>query len=380
MMMQVAPRKRRDRISAVHEGQHGGGADGGDSGNDNNKKKKKNQKQSKKARVAAAEAAEEQRLTNLLFGGGGGGGAGEVDFEQDDSFVKGQDDLVQGDGYDEEEEEEQDEEVANVENSLLFEIDRKGDGDVAAEEEDDDGNGVTRKVKDPQRASSAAADDESHDEDEENRSTTSSSAAAGAAAWVDDDDAQLKVNLLDTSRLRKLRKSRTEEAASALSGVELEERLRHRYQSSDGGGGAGGAGAVRTDWADLNSDGQLQKNDDDDNDSSKSESSGETKGDFLFNSSASLLRQPGVPKNAGVDMTWFPQQRLPPHTIQMVRCPDANQVDPNSSVVQAVHFHPGSDPDRPLVLTAGLDKTLRFFQVGVEKSEKIHGIHCKCAD
>jgi hypothetical protein len=387
-MMEVAPRKRRDRISSVvhEEEQHVGGNSSGQHYINKKKKKQQNRrKQSKKAHIAAAEAAEEQRLTNLLFGGGGGR---PFEFEQNhDDFVMDKDDdagQVGGDDDDEEEEVDDEQEhrkVASTENALLFEIDRKGtdagDEDIDDADEEIDVNvrsGIKRKVNEPLYASSAAAGESDDDgDDDKNRNTTA------GAAWVDDDDAQLKVNLLDTSRLRKLRKSRTEVAASALNGVELEERLRQRYQSSDGGGGAGGGGAVRTDWADL----QKDADDDDDDDSSKSESDGETKGNVMFNSSVSLLRQPGVSAPASSAsgekiLSSFPQQRLPPHTIQMVRCPDANQADPTSAVVQAVHFHPGSDPDRPLVLTAGLDKTLRFFQVGVEKSEKIHGIHCKC--
>lgn len=70
-------------------------------------------------------------------------------------------------------------------------------------------------------------------------------------------------------------------------------------------------------------------------------------------------------------------KRLQPNILKVVRYPNANQSDPCNSVVQSVHFHPGSEPDRPLMLTAGLDKTLRFFQVGAEESVKVHGIHCK---
>jgi U3 small nucleolar RNA-associated protein 18 len=59
-----------------------------------------------------------------------------------------------------------------------------------------------------------------------------------------------------------------------------------------------------------------------------------------------------------------------------VRCPDANAGHYNSSTVNAVQFHPGSDEDEPLMMTAGLDKTLRFFKIkGSEGSEKVHGIH-----
>jgi len=66
---------------------------------------------------------------------------------------------------------------------------------------------------------------------------------------------------------------------------------------------------------------------------------------------------------------------LPPQILNVVRCQDANRSDPNKSVVQAVNFHPASDPDRPLMLTGGMDKTLRFFLVDGEKNQKIHGIH-----
>ena len=61
-------------------------------------------------------------------------------------------------------------------------------------------------------------------------------------------------------------------------------------------------------------------------------------------------------------------RRLPPNIINLKRIPDVNQSDPNKAAVQAVHFHPGTDPDKPLILTAGLDKSLRFFS---SKSRKV---------
>jgi hypothetical protein len=130
-----------------------------------------------------------------------------------------------------------------------------------------------------------------------------------------------------------------------MSGIELENRLRKRYEESS-------QATARTDWA--RTPGQAGSEEDE-------QAAGATK---LFSTSSSLLATG--------------HNRLPPNVLSIVRCPDANQTDPTKSVVQAVHFHPGSDPDEPLLLTAGLDKTLRFFQVGAEQSEKIHGIHCKC--
>jgi hypothetical protein len=250
-------------------------------------KKPKSKKSKRKEHQAAQDFEEERRLTSLLFGGGS-------------SDLPSQ---VEKDG--------KDEEVA----PFSFEIDRTGISEV---HEDGD-----------------EAEEEGNDKTEES-----------GVAWVDEDDADLEVNLLGTSRLRKLRKTKTEEAASALNGLELEQRLRQRYQNTT-------QAAARTDWARLDEKGDAEEDQSDVEDSA------------LQSSSAPLVLQSAA------------SQRLPPNILNIMRCPDANQADPNKSVVQAVHFHPGSDAERPLLLTAGLDKTLRFFQVGTEKSEKVHGIHCK---
>lgn len=145
-------------------------------------------------------------------------------------------------------------------------------------------------------------------------------------AWKDDDD-DIQVHL--KNRLAKLRHNREEDAVSTQ---QLEGRLRNFYQQSL---------TAQTNWAKL-----PQENDAEEN--------------GVIDTDEPLLSQGG----------------LKPTILATVRCPDANMADPNQAAIQAVHFHPGSDPDRPLLLTAGLDKTLRFFQVGEEKSEKIHGIHC----
>jgi hypothetical protein len=259
-------------------------------------KKPKSKKSKKKEQQAAQDHDEERRLTSLLFGGGSSDlPASQVEKER------------------------KDEEVAAP---FSFEIDRTGISEV---HEDGDRN-VARSFNE--------AEEEGNGKTEES-----------GVAWVDEDDADLEVDLLGTSRLRKLRKSKTEEAASALNGVELEQRLRQRYQNST-------QAAARTDWANLD-----EKVDPEDQ--------SDVEDGALQSSSAPLVLQGSA------------NQRLPPNILNIMRCPDANLADPNKSVVQAVNFHPGSDPERPLLLTAGLDKTLRFFQVGAEKSEKVHGIHCK---
>ncbi len=147
--------------------------------------------------------------------------------------------------------------------------------------------------------------------------------------WQDDDD-DIQIHL--KNRLAKLRHNRQE---GTVSTQQLEGRLRTYYQQSL---------TAQTNWANLP----------EENDQVEEEHA-------VVNTDEPMLSQGG----------------LKPTILATVRCPDANMADPNQAAVQAVHFHPGSDPDRPLLLTAGLDKTLRFFQVGEEKSEKIHGIHCK---
>ena len=50
---------------------------------------------------------------------------------------------------------------------------------------------------------------------------------------------------------------------------------------------------------------------------------------------------------------------LPPHMLEAVRVKDANQQEPSRAAVQSVEFHPSGQ----LLMTAGLDKRLRLFQV-----------------
>jgi U3 small nucleolar RNA-associated protein 18 len=255
---------------------------------------------------------EEQRLAASLFGGGGGvfTGSSTLPFSLDPA------------GKDEE---------AGTD---FFRIDRVGDAardnDLVATSDDGDGD----QQGPPPPPEERRNDEPPADEEEHQRRRT----ADGGPAWVDRDD-DARVSLLETSRLRKLRTSRAEEAP--LPAAELEGRLRDRFRST-------AQQTARTDWAEVS-------------DKAPVDESNEEEEDGFKNSSASLLRQTG--------------RHLPPNLLSMKRCPDANLADPNRSVVQATHFHPASDEERPLLLTAGLDKTLRFFQVSADGSDKIHGVH-----
>lgn len=171
----------------------------------------------------------------------------------------------------------------------------------------------------------------------------SSSISKTVSAWVDEDDADLKYSLMASDRTRKLRKSTREDI---ISGLDYEARLRERHTVTR---------TAQTDWAECS--------DDDDGRESEADSATEEKDTAtrLLSSTKSLLASSSI--------------RLQPHIINVVRCPDANLGHYNSSTVNVVQFHPGSEEDEPLMMTGGLDKTLRFFKMNSESSQKVHGIH-----
>ena len=79
---------------------------------------------------------------------------------------------------------------------------------------------------------------------------------------------------------------------------------------------------------------------------------------------AALLQQAGGllgPTRMGL------RGRLPPGSLETSRMKDANQHDPHDSVVRSVEFHPGGQ----LLMTAGLDKRVRLFQVRTRPSLEI---------
>ena len=51
--------------------------------------------------------------------------------------------------------------------------------------------------------------------------------------------------------------------------------------------------------------------------------------------------------------------QLPSGLIETTRMRDANIAEPSKAVVQSIEFH----PDGQVLMTAGMDKRLRFFQV-----------------
>jgi len=170
------------------------------------------------------------------------------------------------------------------------------------------------------------------------------SAIDSDAVWKDEDDSSIMVSSTNSgTRLMKLRDTRE---VSSWRADEVERRLRQRYEKT--------AGKVsRIKWADVG------------------ESAGESK--------SNPYRDPE--DDVGAESSQLFSRRvdnIPPNAIEMVRLKDPNAVDLSGAALRTVSFHPESDPDSPLLMTAGLDKSVRFYSIGQDdESRKIHGIHCK---
>jgi U3 small nucleolar RNA-associated protein 18 len=301
-------------------------------------------REAKRARLRE-EAEEESRLTSLLFGGGlgsaGGDGGGDGGTKASAAW--------HDDDEDEDEEEDSDgmQEDDSKNDGNLFQIDRAGIYESNKNDDDD--------AEEEPLASAWNSEEEDFDDEDEGKAAT----LTNAAAWVDDDDEQVTVSL--AHRADRLKKLRTHLKEDEVDGGDYERRLRDRFQATT-------SATARTDWADVDevdmdaamdatTDGKQAADSDDDT------SDYEDTATKMLSSTAPLLSSTST--------------RLPPNVIDILRRPDANVSNYNDCTIQAVEFHPGSDEDEPLMLTAGLDKTLRFFKIenDGERSSKIHGIH-----
>jgi U3 small nucleolar RNA-associated protein 18 len=280
---------------------------------ENKKKIKREEKKSRKRARREAQEDMEEERLTNLIFGGNDGLGGDAAWND-----------VDEEGHDDDDFQEQ-LKPSQEEAEFGFQIDRCGANNESNK----------RKGDDSDESGSEKGDTSTGDDDVKRL------VGGDTPAWVDDED-EAEFSFVESgARLRKLRHFRQE--SHALTADELERRLRKRYEEST-------QRSARTDWASTKP--SKKYDEDEKNEAAK-----------LFSTSGSLLASS--------------RNRLPPNILKIVRCPDANQSDYSKSVVKAIHFHPGSDPDRPLLLTAGLDKSLRFFQVGADRSEKIHGIHCK---
>ncbi|XP_062027180.1 U3 small nucleolar RNA-associated protein 18 homolog [Rosa rugosa] len=167
--------------------------------------------------------------------------------------------------------------------------------------------------------------------------------------WMDEEEEKANINIARVNRLRKLRK---EEDENFISGSEYVLRLRAQHAKLNPG----------TEWSQFDSQSRYNRYSDD-------ESSDEENGlvvprgykevgavDDLLRTNEDL-----VVKSGG---------KLLPGLLEYSTLVDANAEEPCNGPINSVQFHRNAQ----LLLAAGLDRTLRFFQIDGKRNTKIESI------
>ncbi|MQM22623.1 hypothetical protein Taro_055678, partial [Colocasia esculenta] len=165
--------------------------------------------------------------------------------------------------------------------------------------------------------------------------------------WFDDEEEQMSVDVTKVNRLRKLREKADE---SVISGSDYVSRLRAQHVKLNPG----------TDWAKVGSKSHRHTSSDDESDDGSGitvSHSHEDTGDYsVLQSNDDLIVKGGT--------------RLLPGLLEYSRLVDANIVESSNGPINSVQFHRNAQ----LLLAAGLDRRLRFFQVDGKRNTKIESI------
>ncbi|KAJ0963286.1 hypothetical protein J5N97_028408 [Dioscorea zingiberensis] len=164
--------------------------------------------------------------------------------------------------------------------------------------------------------------------------------------WVDEEEETAKVDIMKVPRLRKLRK---EAGEGLLSGVDYISRLRAQHARLNPG----------TEWAQIDRK-SIQFQDSD----SESDGSG-------------IIVAPGYEHIGSDDILQSNDElvvkdhvKLLPGPLEYSRLMDANGEEPSNGAINSVQFHRNGQ----LLLVAGLDRRLRFFQVDGKHNTKVQSI------
>ncbi|KAJ1436346.1 WD40/YVTN repeat-like-containing domain superfamily [Sesbania bispinosa] len=164
--------------------------------------------------------------------------------------------------------------------------------------------------------------------------------------WVDEEEEKTTVNIAKVNRLRKLRK---EEDENLISAFEYVSRLRAQYVKLNPG----------TDWAQLDSRSKLDGSSDDE----LTDEENEAVVSRGYENVDDILR-------TNEDLVVKSSSKLLPGHIEYSRLVDANIQDPANGPINSVQFHRNAQ----LLLAAGLDRKLRFFQIDGKRNTKIQSL------
>ncbi|XP_021887289.1 U3 small nucleolar RNA-associated protein 18 homolog [Carica papaya] len=169
------------------------------------------------------------------------------------------------------------------------------------------------------------------------------------AVWKDEEEEQINVNIAKVNRLRKLRK---EEDEGLISGSEYVLRLRAHHAKLNPG----------TEWAQLDS--QSKSDNYYDDESSDEENRVElARGYKDIEAADNILR-------TNEELVVKSSVKLLPGLLEYSKLVDANAEDPSNGVINSVQFHRNAQ----LLLTAGSDRKVRFFQIDGKRNTKIQSI------
>ncbi|KAK9278648.1 hypothetical protein L1049_028221 [Liquidambar formosana] len=165
--------------------------------------------------------------------------------------------------------------------------------------------------------------------------------------WVDEEEEKTNINIAKVNRLRKLRK---EEDESVVSGSVYVSRLRAQHVKLNPG----------TEWAELDSQSRNYSSYDD-------ESSDEENGAVVARGYEDVEAVDDILRTNEDLVTGT---KLLPGLLEYSRLVDANAEDPSNGPINSVQFHRNAQ----LLLAAGLDRRLRFFQIDGKRNTKIQSI------
>lgn len=166
--------------------------------------------------------------------------------------------------------------------------------------------------------------------------------------WVDEEEEKASINIAKVNKLRKLRK---EEDECVISGSSYVSRLRAQHAKLNPG----------TDWA--KPDVQARDYSSDDEDVDKESGAVVASGYEDAEGVDDILKR-------NEDLVVKNSAKLLPGRLEYSRLVDANMMERSNGPVKSVQFHQNAQ----LLLAAGLDKTIRFFQIDGKKNAKIQSI------
>ncbi|XP_020220644.1 U3 small nucleolar RNA-associated protein 18 homolog [Cajanus cajan] len=185
--------------------------------------------------------------------------------------------------------------------------------------------------------------EEDEDLSEESHSHDDDLALQRKPVWVDDEEENATVNIAKVNRLRKLRKGEDEDV---ISGSEYVSRLRAQHVKLNPG----------TEWAQVDKMDRFSDDVSTDDENEAVVSHGCEDVDDILRTNEDLVVKSGA--------------KLLPGHLEYSRLVDANIQDPANGPISSVQFHRNAQ----LLLAAGLDRKLRFFQIDGKRNTKIQSI------